>query len=249
MARRPSSSSMLTVKSVATLTPDQMRSGITKLERRISELKALDIKQFQSGDDPVILALQASIESTLQEVFGLSTAGYDRYHIATELDLSDYSFNFMGVSQPNIYEGITQGRDRAVALLEQAVKSLNENLEDLGETKSGRALRAYEGLDLHPEIERASGKLYRDCHYASAIEDAVKALNDLVRLRSGQSLDGTNLMETVFSPGRPILKFNDLTDQSDRDEQKGFMMMFSGAVAGLRNPRSHKLIKDDPERA
>ena len=26
-------------------------------------------------------------------------------------------------------------------------------------------------------------------------------------------------------------------------------MMFSGAVAGLRNPRSHKLIKDDPERA
>ena len=27
------------------------------------------------------------------------------------------------------------------------------------------------------------------------------------------------------------------------------MMMFSGAVAGLRNPRAHKLIKDDPERA
>ena len=27
------------------------------------------------------------------------------------------------------------------------------------------------------------------------------------------------------------------------------MMMFSGAVAGLRNPRAHKFIKDDPERA
>jgi hypothetical protein len=24
------------------------------------------------------------------------------------------------------------------------------------------------------------------------------------------------------------------------------MMMFSGAVAGLRNPRAHKIIKDDP---
>jgi Protein of unknown function (Hypoth_ymh) len=32
-------------------------------------------------------------------------------------------------------------------------------------------------------------------------------------------------------------------------EQLGFMMMFSGAVAGLRNPRAHKLINDDPERA
>jgi hypothetical protein len=27
------------------------------------------------------------------------------------------------------------------------------------------------------------------------------------------------------------------------------MMMFSGAVAGLRNPRAHRLINDDPERA
>jgi hypothetical protein len=41
----------------------------------------------------------------------------------------------------------------------------------------------------------------------------------------------------------------DLQDASDRDEQRGFMMMFGGAAAGLRNPRAHKLIKDDPERA
>jgi uncharacterized protein (TIGR02391 family) len=56
-------------------------------------------------------------------------------------------------------------------------------------------------------------------------------------------------METVFSPKKPVLRFNDGRDQSDQDEQKGFMMMFSGAVAGLRNPRAHRLIKDDPERA
>jgi hypothetical protein len=46
-----------------------------------------------------------------------------------------------------------------------------------------------------------------------------------------------------------VTPFNDLADQFDRDEQQGFMMMFWGAVAGLRNPRAHKLIKDDPERA
>jgi hypothetical protein len=27
------------------------------------------------------------------------------------------------------------------------------------------------------------------------------------------------------------------------------MMLFSGAVAGLRNPRAHRLVKDDAERA
>jgi uncharacterized protein (TIGR02391 family) len=71
-----------------------------------------------------------------------------------------------------------------------------------------------------------------------------------VRLRSGcDDRDGAQLMEFVFSPNNPILQFNDLSDQSDRDEQKGFMMMFSGAVSGLRNPRAHRLIQDDPERA
>jgi uncharacterized protein (TIGR02391 family) len=56
-------------------------------------------------------------------------------------------------------------------------------------------------------------------------------------------------MEYVFSSSNPILKFNALADQSDRDEQRGFMMMFSGAVAALRNPRAHKIIQDDPEEA
>jgi uncharacterized protein (TIGR02391 family) len=115
--------------------------------------------------------------------------------------------------------------------------------------QTDRVVRAYRDLDLHPKIGKAASKLYLDGHYPNAIEDAVKALNNLVRLRSGKELDGDNLMTTVFSPGNPILQFNDLQDQSDRDEQKGFMMMFAGAVAGLRNPRAHKLIKDDSERA
>ena len=56
-------------------------------------------------------------------------------------------------------------------------------------------------------------------------------------------------MERAFGPRNPVLKFNALADQSDKDEQKGFMMMFCGAVAGLRNPRAHGFINDKPERA
>jgi uncharacterized protein (TIGR02391 family) len=63
------------------------------------------------------------------------------------------------------------------------------------------------------------------------------------------NLDGTKLMEHVFSPTKPVLRFNALADESDRNEQRGYMMLFSGAVAGLRNPRAHKLIQDDAERA
>jgi len=112
-----------------------------------------------------------------------------------------------------------------------------------------KVIKAYSNLDLHPEIARAASALYIDGHYANAIVDAVIALNNLVRLRSGSVLDGDKLMTSVFSAENPVLQFNDLADQSDKDEQRGFMMMFAGAVAGLRNPRAHKLIKDDPERA
>jgi uncharacterized protein (TIGR02391 family) len=126
---------------------------------------------------------------------------------------------------------------------------LKEQLGDNDDALGDRAIRAYSNLDLHPEIERAAGDLYRDGHYSNAVEDAVKALNALVRLRSGKEVDGADLMKTVFSPKNPILQFNDLKDRPDQDEQEGFMMLFSGAVAGLRNPRAHKLIKDDPERA
>ena len=114
---------------------------------------------------------------------------------------------------------------------------------------ANRTLRAYEGLDLHPEIARAATKLFRDGHYANAVEAAVKALNNLVRLRSGLELDGSTLMEQAFSLNKPILQFNALSDQSERDEQRGYMMMFAGAVAGLRNPRAHKFVQDNAERA
>jgi uncharacterized protein (TIGR02391 family) len=114
---------------------------------------------------------------------------------------------------------------------------------------SDRALRAYQGLNLHPEIARAASNLYQGGHYANAVEAAVKALNGLVRLRGDLEIDGSALMEKAFSPKGPVLAFNALASQSDRDEQRGFMMLFSGAVAGLRNPRAHGFINDDPERA
>jgi hypothetical protein len=68
----------------------------------------------------------------------------------------------------------------AISTLKTAISMLSEQLEDLGESPGGQALRAYDGRDLHPEIDRAAAALYRDGHYANAIEDAVKALNGLV---------------------------------------------------------------------
>jgi uncharacterized protein (TIGR02391 family) len=202
-----------------------------------------------------VLSQEHAIESTLTRIFGPDTHEYYRLSPATDLCPVDYGAAIqLGAYQggPPIHEIqrlVEQGLQRAIALLRQEVGLMKEHLGEDGGSPADRAIRAYSNLDLHTEIARAASELYQDGHYANAIEDAVKALNALVRLRSGVELDGMPLMQKVFSQNAPVIRFNELKDQSDKDEQLGFMMMFSGAVAGLRNPRAHKLIKDDPERA
>jgi uncharacterized protein (TIGR02391 family) len=215
-------------------------SAIRKLTRRLNELRDL-ASEPDTDFAGVAKVVATKVNATIEEVFGEDTQEAKDFHIDR--------LSLWSVHPSERIEAFERGRDRAIALIQAAIAGLEEKLADADEDSSGKTLRAYEGLSLHPEIARAASDLYRDGHYANAVEASVKALNGLVRLRSGLELGGTSLMEKAFSPSNPIIKFNDLSDQSDRDEQKGFMMMFSGAVSGLRNPRAHSFIHDDPERA
>lgn len=232
----------------AQLSALQIKAAIPKLERRLCELDAVEITDWNDEIRNRLDAVQSKVEGTLIDVFGPDTLESKRYEVP-HFSFS-VSMNVMGTPDHEWIDGYKQAVEAAKTSVQTVIEVLSEKLEDMGETPGGQALRAYEGLELHPEIDRAASKLYRDNHYANAIEDAVKALNGLVRLRSGvDDKDGTSLMESVFSPKKPILQFNPLADDSDVNEQRGYMMMFSGAVAGLRNPRAHKLIEDDAERA
>ena len=119
-----------------------------------------------------------------------------------------------------------------------------------GKPERSSILRALGELDLHPEIERAISQLFRDGHYANAVEDACKVLDGLVKIRSGRiDLSGTDLMQTVFSAKSPVLKFNELQTETEKSQQQGMMFLYAGAMLALRNPRAHEIIQDDPERA
>jgi uncharacterized protein (TIGR02391 family) len=238
----------LTAPQLATFSPTQAQAAIQQLEARIGDLERLNLDAINAWRDPTVLALEHAIEATLARIFGPQSHEYRQLQIAAQLDARQTTTRHLPYLD-EVREAVQQNSARALALLKQAVSLMKEQSGVGGRASADRAIRAYANLDLHPEIAQAASDLYRDGHYANSIEDAVKALNALVRLRSGVELDGTALMQKVLSPNAPVLRFNDLADQSDRDEQLGFMMMFAGAVAGLRNPRAHKLIKDDPERA
>jgi uncharacterized protein (TIGR02391 family) len=228
-----------------------MSAAIVKIDRRIADLEAFDVESISDRGDARIHALENKLDELLVSTFGAGTLEYERYHYpVAKLDRAGFSSLYYTVELSEVIEGLVKGKASALAQLTAIKEGFLENLEDAGLSSAGRALRAYDGLELQEDVDDAAAALFRDGHYAEAVEAAVKALNQLVRLRSGvEDKDGTQLMESVFSPNNPVLKFNSLSDQSDKDEQKGFMMMFSGAISGLRNPRAHKLIKDDPERA
>lgn len=243
------SKSQITKKS-ANLSYEEMRIAIPKIERRIQDLKNFDVNSVSKQFSPEVKALETKLEQFLSDLYPQDTLEYDKYKWdITDIDLK--SFNMMHETPIHrVHHAITENIARAISVLESIKEYFAETLEDTGVSGFVKPIKAYEGLELHPVIAKASSNLYKDGHYANAVEDSVKALNNLVRLSSGvEDKDGTQLMEYVFSPKNPVLKINELKDQSDLDEQKGFMSLFSGAVSGLRNPRAHKIIKDDPEMA
>jgi len=103
----------------------------------------------------------------------------------------------------------------------------------------------------HPKIRDCSRSLFRDGHYASAILEAFKVIDNLVREKSGESeLNGRALMAKVFHKDNPKLRVNELATPSDRDEHEGLLLLLMGAMVGIRNPKAHdNIVQVDPIRA
>ena len=112
-------------------------------------------------------------------------------------------------------------------------------------------LDKYDERVIYRTLQNASRQLFADGHYAKAVEESFKALNNTVKAKSGRNdLDGDKLMREVFSANDPRLRLNDLHSQSHKDEQRGYMDIFAGAMTGIRNPRAHEhRLHDNPETA
>lgn len=101
---------------------------------------------------------------------------------------------------------------------------------------------------LHAAVVDAAGDLFGSGHYSQAIFEALKALEQRVRVQSGLDLSGRALMADAIQPNRIDMSVE--SGQSGRDEQEGFRVVFMGVMQGIRNPKGHELITQaDPQRA
>lgn len=98
---------------------------------------------------------------------------------------------------------------------------------------------------IHPLIQKASKKLYVDGSYANAAVDAYIEINSRVKklfhkLRPNDPVpNGADVMNKVFSIKNPMIQFCDLTDDTGKNTQLGYMEMLAGAMSALRNPKAH----------
>ena len=178
----------------AELTSEQMRAAIPVLEKRIAELDAVDVDTIQKRGESRFDALEQKYDASLVDIFGADTIEYRRYQLFALDRASLNVFHEMPLHE--IRDGYRQGIEDAISNLRTIKELFQEKLDGLGESPELKAVRAFGDLDLHPQIGQASATLYRDCHYANAIEDACKALDLLVKIRSGKyEFSGTDLMQ------------------------------------------------------
>ena len=110
-------------------------------------------------------------------------------------------------------------------------------------------LEKFDDAVTNEALRSASRQLFADGHYSEAVESAFKRLNNEVKAKSGLAeLDGDRLMRQAFSANDPKLRLNDFSTPSEKDEQRGYMDIFAGAMTGIRNPRAHEhQIVDQPD--
>jgi len=91
-----------------------------------------------------------------------------------------------------------------------------------------------------PDIVSVSRDLFASGHFPLAVQEAFKALEKYLQSKTNSKASGTTLMEQLFSTAKPQLVWSDRVNQSQKDEQAGYLKIFSGAVQGIRNPCTHE---------
>lgn len=129
-----------------------------------------------------------------------------------------------------------------VLSIDETKKNVGRILLDLARTFKINS-KKYLFIDLHPKVKEHSLELFNNGHYAPAIFESVKALDNFIRRKANiMNEHSSNAMAITFNKKNPIIKLNALATRSDKDEQEGFMHLYIGAIKGIRNPKAHDII-------
>ena len=198
-----------------------------------------------------------NLSSELQRKYGSLKEVIEKYGGSTEVLLQGGEYKCEAFTSAFSYTGfdpvaLEVVMDTAIAAINIAIGNLQSlklpeaSQIHVPEDSAQMANFLFDKMQFHPKIVNASRALFEDEHYAQAIFEAFKAVENFVQDKSGLTLYGTNLMERVFNEENPIIKVPE-AGHYYKEVQKGFKHLFIGASQGIRNPKAHKeIIQKDP---
>lgn len=119
-----------TIQPPTQLTLEAIRQGIDRLTRRLEEVKAFEPTNVsEQRNIPHVEALAAAVDEALVRTFGPDTLDYRRYSDAGYFDNGPFNYAFdVPISQ--VHASLARSKERSIALLTQAIKTLEERLAD-----------------------------------------------------------------------------------------------------------------------
>ena len=103
--------------------------------------------------------------------------------------------------------------------------------------------------NIHPAIIVASRELYKDGHFASSAEKALREVEGRLREKFGElkpesfvPVKTIDIINALFSENG-LFKFCDISTANGKSYRKGVHLLFEGAMAAYRNPASHINLK------
>ena len=192
--------------------------SITKRDRLYA---ALEDRQKQDGSANNVLAL---VKSFLDPV---------RYVDKTD----QFDERRAAVNDVLAFAGIAVEADGSLAS-----RSVTTTLSE-AERRARRLRSELVRRGAHAEVLRfCQAELVKD-NYFHAVLEASKSIAARLREMTGSKLDGSKLIDQVLEPGAsgvPLVAFNSLRSDSDRNEHRGLTLIIRGLFSAFRNVTAHE---------
>lgn len=201
---------------------------VTKIEELIARI--IQISPQSIGFNPNFDIWHSSVQRALIKIFGENNKFLQDFqqifflHNTNSFDLETYKQAVMKASALLI-TCINELEDENVVYPRFSGSNSNFMLEDM----------------LHARIKNKSYSHYLNGDYRNAVLDSVIALFDYTRERSGLTHDGEPLIDNALSLNNPKLILSNITTESGKNDQLGFMNILKGVYKGIRNPKAHTL--------
>ena len=231
----------------------------TKIKRKISEIVDLNVGIVTAVSDVqdlrVHIIQKISSTTILKASYSLTQANK---HMA-QGELLTWEIKAQIKNDPNsqikinlFHEKLGEIEDYVKSFKELLISDdiLQENITEMDSSTENRATDVkiedkslYFEEMLHPVIREHAYHFYKNNNLREAVLNSIIAVFDLIRDRTGLTIDGQGLVTEAFSldKNKTKLIFSELETESGKNDQKGFVQILIGAYIGIRNPKAHTL--------